>query len=314
MTHVLTMSADPLPEGAEQAAADILGTIGLNVVEANVLSKGRAVDLITQGTSEMALPDLLEALRHALPEIDMALQPTEGRRKAVLCADMDSTMVIGETIDDLADALGIKARVADITARAMRGELDFEEALDARVAMLRGLEAAAIDRVSDGLNYTPGALELVQTMRAHGAQCVLVSGGFDRVTGVVRQKLGFHRDIANHLEIGPDDRLTGKARRPIVDSGTKLRVLKEAAAEAGVALNACLAIGDGANDRAMVKAAGMGIAWQAKPTLKQATSFHIDYSDLRTALYFQGYDDDRIISTPRAFREEWKKFNNRKAL
>ena len=131
-------------------------------------------------------------------------------------------------------------------------------------------------------------------MAKHGARCVLVSGGFDRVTGVVRDHLGFHADRANHLEVGDDGLLTGKARKPVVDSDTKLATLRETALTAGVTLADCVAIGDGANDRRMVEGAGLGIAYRAKPALKQATPVHIDHTDLRTALYFQGYEDAEI--------------------
>ncbi len=297
MRVALVIIGAPLPDGVEQTAADIAGAFGLSAVSGAILSPDRAVELIFEMIERRPVDFAAagQALRKALPELDVALLPEEGRRKRVLCADMDATMVVGETIDELAAALGKADVVSAITERAMRGELDFEAALDQRVAMLAGLEATAIDEVARGLTYSTGARELVQTMKTHGARCVLVSGGFDRVTGVVREALGFDLDRANHLEVGPDGRLTGKARKPIVDSAYKRALLLETAAEEGVDLADCLAIGDGANDRPMVAAAGLGIAYQAKPLLREATPYHITYTCLRSALYFQGYSDAEIV-------------------
>ena len=297
MRVALVIAGAPLPAGVEQTGADIAGAFGLSVVSGEILSPDRAVELIFETVDE-AVVDIdaaCEAMRKALPDLDLALLPEAGRRKRVLCADMDATMVVGETIDELAAALGKADAVSAITERAMRGELDFEEALDERVAMLAGLEARVIDDVARGLTYSTGARALVRTMKAHGARCVLVSGGFDRVTGVVREALGFDLDRANHLEVGADGKLSGKTRKPIVDSAFKRALLIETAAGQGVDLDDCLAIGDGANDLPMVEAAGLGIAYQAKPALRAATPYHITHTDLRTALYFQGYSDAEIV-------------------
>lgn len=293
MPHTVTLVGAPLPDGVEAVAAEIVGAFGLSPVAGRILSPGRALELTLDGEAEDAVR-IADTLREALPEIDLAVLPEEGRRKRVLIADMDATMVVGETIDELAAALGKEAEVSAITARAMRGEIDFGAALDARVAMLGGLAATEIDRVAATLTYSGGAGALVRTMAAHGARCLLVSGGFDRVTGVVRETLGFHADRANHLEVGADGRLTGAVRRPVVDADTKLATLRETALATGAALAECLAIGDGANDRAMVAAAGLGIAYRAKPVLQQAAAARIDHTDLRAALYFQGYADGEI--------------------
>jgi len=293
MNHALVLVGDPLPQGAEASATTILAAFDASPTDGRVLSAGRASELTLEGVGDRE-STILAALREALPEIDIALMPSENRRKKLLCADMDATIVVGETIDELADAVGIKDEVAAITERAMRGELDFEQALDARVAMLKGLAATEVDRVAQSLTYMKGAAELVATMRKHGAECVLVSGGFDRVTGVVRTELGFNLDKSNHLEVGKDDKLTGAVRKPVVGAETKRSLLLERAEKAGIALSECLAIGDGANDCLMVERAGMGVAYQAKPTLKTVTDFHIDHTDLRTALYFQGYSDALI--------------------
>ena len=293
MTHALVLVGNPLPQGTEASATTILSAFDASPTDGKILSAERASELTVEGV-EGRESTILAALREALPEVDIALMPSANRRKKLLCADMDATIVVGETIDELADAVGIKAEVAAITERAMRGELDFEQALDARVAMLKGLAATEIDRVAQSLTYMPGAAALVATMRAHGADCVLVSGGFDRVTGIVRERLGFHLDKSNHLEVGKDDKLTGTVRKPVVGAETKRALLLERAEKGGIAASDCLAIGDGANDCLMVERAGMGIAYQAKPALKSVTNFHINHTDLRTALYFQGYSDALI--------------------
>ena len=297
MTHTLVLVGDPLPQGAEANATTILAAYDASPIDGRVLSIERASELTVEGVTGRE-STIVAALREALPEVDIALMPSENRRKKLLCADMDATIVVGETIDELADAVGIKDEVAAITERAMRGELDFEQALDARVAMLKGLAASEIDRVAQSLTYMPGAAALVATMRHHGADCVLVSGGFDRVTGVVRERLGFHLDRSNHLDVGSDQRLTGTVRKPVVGAETKRALLIERAESAGIPMEDCLAIGDGANDCLMVERAGMGIAYQAKPTLQSVTDLHINHTDLRTALYFQGYSDALIIEQP----------------
>jgi len=293
MTHTLVLVGNPLPQGAEASATTILGAMDVPPIDGRILSIERASELTVEN-AEGRESFILAALREALPEVDFALMPSANRRKKLLCADMDATIVVGETIDELADAVGIKDEVAAITERAMRGELDFEQALDARVAMLAGLDALEIDRIAQTVTYMPGAEALVATMRAHGADCVLVSGGFDRVTNVVRNRLGFNHDRSNHLHVGEDGKLTGTVRKPIVDARTKRLLLDERAADGGIARADCLAIGDGANDCLMVEQAGMGIAYQAKPALKTVTDFHINHTDLRTALYFQGYSDATI--------------------
>lgn len=294
MTHALVLVGNPLPEGAEESATTILSAFDASPIDGKILSVGRASELLVEGVEDRE-STITAAVREALPEVDVALVPLANRRKKILCADMDATIVVGETIDELADAVGIKDEVAAITERAMRGELDFEQALDARVAMLKGLVATEIDRVAQSLIYMSGAAALVATMRQHEADCVLVSGGFDRVTSVVRETLGFHFDQSNHLEIGADETLLGTVRKPVVGAETKRSLLLDRAKKAGIEAAECLAIGDGANDCLMVERAGMGIAYQAKPKLKSVTNFHIDHTDLRTALYYQGYSDAVII-------------------
>ena len=212
----------------------------------------------------------------------------EARRKQVLIADMDSTIVQSETLDELAGEAGIKDRIAAITARSMAGELDFAEALVERVAALKGLEEAALARTLARTRVMPGATRLVRTMRKHGATCWLVSGGFTFFTSHIGKLVGFHADRSNRLCLA-DGRLTGEVGRPILDRDAKLAALRTLCAEAGVKLEDAVAVGDGANDLAMIRAAGMGVAFQAKPAVKEAARFRVNRADLSTLLYFQGY-------------------------
>ncbi|WP_230770135.1 phosphoserine phosphatase SerB [Sphingomonas sp. Leaf4] len=219
---------------------------------------------------------------------DVAIQPAANREKKLLIADMDSTMITVECIDELADYAGIKPQIADVTERAMRGELDFASALDARVALLEGLEEAAIQRCLDErVKLMPGAKTLIQTMRARGATTILVSGGFTRFAEPVGHALGFHRMIANRLLI-EDGRLTGKVRKPIVDATTKEVTLLAAIDELGIDPAATLAVGDGANDLPMIRRAGLGVAYHAKPIVAAEAAVRIDHNDLTALLHIQG--------------------------
>ena len=227
--------------------------------------------------------------------LDVVVQPAAHRRKRLLVADMDSTMITVECIDELADYAGLKPQVAEVTERAMRGELDFEAALDARVGLLAGLEERAIDRCrEDRVRITPGARALVRTMRAHGAYTLLVSGGFTRFAEPVADAIGFDRAMANVL-IVEDGRLTGAVRRPIVGAEAKREALLAAAAELGIGLEEALAVGDGANDIPMIRAAGLGVAYRAKPALVEAADARIDYNDLTALLYAQGFSKSEWV-------------------
>jgi len=221
-------------------------------------------------------------------KLDVVVQPAKDRRKRLIVADMDSTMITVECIDELADYAGIKPQIAEVTEAAMRGELDFAEALDARVALLKGLGADAIDRcLAERVQLMPGARTLVQTMKAHGATAILVSGGFTRFAEPVGAQIGFDRVIANELLI-ENDALTGAVTKPIVDSTTKETTLLGAMAELGLDTSATLAVGDGANDLAMIRKAGLGVAYHAKPIVAAAAGARIDYNDLTALLYAQG--------------------------
>jgi len=243
-----------------------------------------ACDLVTDG-SPVLLRAVLEA---ALPHLDLVVQRADHRSKRLLVADMDSTMICVECIDELADYAGLKAEVAAITERAMRGELDFEAALEARVALLAGMDAEVIDRCrAERVRLTAGAKTLVRTMKARGAACILVSGGFTRFADAVGEEIGFDRVVANVLEIAGGV-LTGRVKRPIVGAETKRDVLVEAAGELGIGLEEALAVGDGANDIAMIEAAGLGVAYRAKPAAVEAADAAIRHGDLTTLLYAQG--------------------------
>jgi phosphoserine phosphatase len=229
------------------------------------------------------------ALEELLPEVDVVVQPRAGRRRRLLVADMDSTMISVECIDELADYAGVKAEVAAVTERAMRGELDFEGALDARVALLKGLDAAMIDRChEERVRLTPGARTLVRTMRAHGAYCLLVSGGFSLFADRVAAAIGFDAARSNDLHVA-GGRLAGTVGRPILGAEGKRQALLEAAAAHDIAIADALAVGDGANDIPMLKEAGLGIAFHAKPAAAAAADARIDANDLGAILFAQGY-------------------------
>ena len=229
-----------------------------------------------------------DALEGVYPGVDVVVQPLAGREKRLLVADMDSTMITVECIDELADYAGIKPQIAAITEAAMRGELDFGAALDARVALLKDLGADAIDRCrAERVRLMPGAQTLVRTMRARGATTILVSGGFTAFAEPVGAELGFERVIANRLEVEAG-KLTGTVTKPIVDSATKERTLREARLERGLPDEATLAVGDGANDLAMIRIAGLGVAYHAKPIVAAEAGARIDHNDLTALLWAQG--------------------------
>lgn len=228
--------------------------------------------------------------------VDWCVQPAAGRRKRLLVADMDSTIINVECLDELADFAGKKAEIAAITERAMQGELEFEGALRERVGMLKGLSAAALQQAYDErVRLNPGARTLVRTMAANGARCVLVSGGFTFFTRRVAEAAGFHADRANTLGEA-DGALTGLVGEPILGREAKLAALKEEAAALGVPLDAALAVGDGANDLAMIQAAGLGVAYRAKPIVAEQADAAVNHADLTALLYFQGYRSDEFVT------------------
>jgi phosphoserine phosphatase len=249
-----------------------------------VLSPGEAVDI---PLSTPPGPELLEAALEGRP-IDAITIKTRARQKALLLADMDSTIVTGETLDELAAFAGIGEPIAAITRRAMNGELDFKAALRERVSMLKGLKIDALEKAWERIHVTPGAQELVATMRARGALTALVSGGFSFFTGKVAAQLGFEVHRSNVL-LDDGATLTGMVREPILDRDAKLLALHELAAQRGLKRSATLAVGDGANDLDMIREAGLGVAFHAKPVVAQAARAKVDHADLRALLFAQGY-------------------------
>jgi phosphoserine phosphatase len=247
-----------------------------------------AVDLIIDTDDLEMLSKAIDAAVAPLP-VDSCVQPAEGRVKRLLIADMDSTIIACECLDELAEYAGVKAEIAEVTERAMRGELAFEPALRARVARLKGLPLFALQRCYDErVRLNPGARTLIRTMAAHGARCVLVSGGFEFFTRRVAELAGFNDHRGNRL-IDDGARLTGEVADPILGREAKLDALKSEAAVLGLGLDQTIAIGDGANDLSMILAAGLGVAYRAKPVVADQAKAKIDHADLTALLFFQGY-------------------------
>ena len=241
----------------------------------------------------MTTIEIAEALS-GLP-VDFAQQAMLGRRQRLFIADMDSTIISCECLDELADFAGLKEQIAAITERAMRGELEFESALRERVGMLQGLPLDALQQTYDErVRLNPGAETLVKTMAAHDTRCVLVSGGFKFFTSRVATACGFHADRANTL-LDDGATLTGKVGEPILGKAAKLAALEEEAAGLDAPLTAALAVGDGANDLTMIKAAGLGVAYRAKPIVAAEAAARVHYADLTALLYFQGYRQSQFV-------------------
>ncbi|GEO82492.1 phosphoserine phosphatase SerB [Pararhodospirillum oryzae] len=298
MEVVVTLVANPAQGGLTpdhlNAGRRALESLGGETSRPRWLDEGIAADLGVDGLSpDQAQAAVTQALGTA--PLDVLAQPTAGRRKALLIADMDSTMVIGETLDELAAHAGLKDVIAGITARAMNGELDFIAALRERVAMLKDLPEAALAETWAHTALTPGARVAVRTLAAHGCRCLLVSGGFTYFTSRVAEACGFHDHVANRLGVA-QGRLTGAVIEPIVDRSAKLATLTAEAARLGVPLSACAAIGDGANDLPMIQAAGLGIAFHAKPSVAANARLRVDHGDLTTLLYAQGFERSAFAS------------------
>jgi phosphoserine phosphatase len=269
------------------------------------LEPGVAVDIaflledVEPGEQPALLKDLAADLRDIIgaAPIDVVVQPQDNRRKKLLVADMDSTMIGQECIDELADYAGVKDKVADITARAMRGELDFAPALRERVALLKGLPAAIIGTVlAERIRLTPGAPMLVATMRANGAYTCVVSGGFTAFTASLAQQMGFDAQRANTLLVDADGLLTGEVAEPILGREAKHDTLLELRARFRLEPEDTLAVGDGANDVPMLMAAGLGVAFHGKPVIRQAAGACIDHGDLTALLYAQGYRREEFVA------------------
>jgi phosphoserine phosphatase len=300
MTHVATLTSAPslaaLDDGAAAAAQD-----SLPATEApRWLDRGIAADILFSPNGDNDNRATAERIRGRLGArpIDVVVQPLAQRRKRLLLADMDSTMIGQECIDELADFVGKKAHVAAITERAMRGEIEFAPALIERVALLKGLPASVIDRViAERIVLTPGARTLVATMRAHGAHTCLVSGGFTLFTTKIAAMIGFDEARANRLVVDGEGRLTGEVATPILGRDAKLATLVELRHRLGLAEADTLVAGDGANDLAMIEDAGLGVAYHAKPAVAAAAAARIDHGDLTALLYAQGYSRGEFVES-----------------
>ena len=287
MTHVATfITPDRLDPSALNTARALLPHAQAPVW----LAQGIAVDVPFSPESEIDQRALAARLRAALDgKIDVVVQPASHRRKKLFLADMDSTVIEQECIDELAAYLGLKEHVAKITERAMRGEIDFEPALRERVALLKGLPGAVADEVIEKhITLTPGARALVMTMRAHGARTCLVSGGFTLFTTRIATMVGFDETHANALVL-EGDRLAGRVEEPVFGRAAKLATLRELRARLGLSRDETLVVGDGANDLDMILEAGLGVAYRAKPKVAEAAAARIDHGDLTALLYAQGY-------------------------
>ncbi len=260
--------------------------------EINWLNPGVACEIVAP---KAATPEQLAREAIGAAEIDVALVPLAHRRKKLLLADMDSTMINEECIDELADAVGLKAQVAEITDRAMRGELDFEGALRTRVALLKGLSRKAVEEVRrERITLAPGSRTLVQTMKAYGARSALVSGGFTIFAEHFARRFGFDEFSANLLEFD-GDLLTGTVTEPIFGREGKVERLRALTASMGILPAETLAVGDGANDLGMIREAGLGVALHAKPAVAAEAAVRIDHGDLTALLYLQGYSEEEFV-------------------
>jgi phosphoserine phosphatase len=297
-THVVTLIAKPevmpLSQPELDTVIDALQANGAVVEAVEWLGEGEAADIYF---AVLPMDDAKEVLEYLLEEVpfDAIVQSALGRKKKLLICDMDSTMIEQECIDEIAAFAGVKEKIAAITARAMNGELDFKAALRERVGMLAGLPETVLQEVYDKhITFMSGGRELVQTMKANGARAVLVSGGFTFFTSRVAEHLGFDIQEANILEIA-EGKLTGNVREPILDKEAKLNALCFHADELNIRQSDVVAVGDGANDLPMLKAAGLGVAAHAKPSVRAQANAQINHCDLRAVLYAQGYKAEEFV-------------------
>jgi phosphoserine phosphatase len=299
MTFVATLISNPAAPALDAAAIE-RARGALPSPQAPIwLDPGVAADIPFSAPRENDNHVLAERARDALAgaAVDVVLQPAAGRRKALFLADMDSTMIGQECIDELADYVGLKPRVAAITERAMRGEIEFAPALRERVALLKGLPASVVDEViAARIRLTPGARTVIATLRRNRAYTCLVTGGFTLFTARIAAMLGFDENRANTLVLDAAGRLTGEVAEPIFGREGKLATLIELTRRLGIAAHATLVAGDGANDIAMIQAAGLGVAYHAKPKVAEAAAARIDHGDLTALLYAQGYRRDEFVT------------------
>jgi phosphoserine phosphatase len=297
MELVLTLVAPPNAGALSLNLREVFAAAGATGKESRKIEAGEmAVTDVILDAPDAAVVRAQLAPAIAEQPLDWCLQPLAGRKKQLLVADMDSTIINVECLDELADFAGLKAEISAITERAMRGELEFEAALRERVAMLKGLPVTALQQAYDErVRLNPGARTLVRTMRGHGARCVLVSGGFSFFTSRVAQAALFHAHRANEL-LEADGKLTGGVAEPILGREAKLAALHEEARVQRAPVTAALALGDGANDLGMIEAAGLGVAYRAKPIVAARADAQVNHCDLTAVLYFQGYALDDFVT------------------
>ncbi|MBU2866069.1 phosphoserine phosphatase SerB [Pacificibacter marinus] len=289
--YIVTLLTSPAKPSLSREAVEALRN-AWGGGDAQWLAVGEAAEFVI-GEMPSNLWDVWQAMQ--AEGVDLIVLPMEGRKKKMLLADMDSTMIQQECIDELAAEAGVGPRVAEITAKAMNGELDFEGAIDERVGLLKDLPESIIDHVlKTRIEFMPGGKALVQTMKANGGYAALVSGGFTAFTAKVASELGFDENRANRLEVA-DGKLTGKVVRPILGREAKLEALDEITARLGITRKDVLAVGDGMNDLLMLKNAGTGVALHGKPALQEQCDVRINHGDLTALLYVQGYSKAEFV-------------------
>lgn len=296
MDQTFSFVLNVIAAGAEALASPLRAVAATHGAAGDIawLSQGYAFDLPFTGDAALILRDARAAAPGMAADINVV--PDTNRRKKLLIADMDSTIINCEVLDEIADFAGLKLQVATITERAMRGEIEFDASLRQRLALLKGLPIHRLARVyGERVRLNPGARALVATMRAQGAHTMLVSSGFTYFTSRVADDLGFDENRGNIL-LDDGTRLTGLPSEPILAREAKIAALEETASRFQIDLSETLAVGDGANDLGMIRMAGLGVAWHAKPIIAEAAAARIDHADLRSLLYLQGYHDEEIVS------------------
>ena len=296
MSYVLTLIKNPangnLTKENIKSILDLLKENGVEKQNESWLSENQVCDIFFERSISKEIletfPDFLKKSK-----IDFSFLPVKNRKKKLLIADMDSTILEGETLDELAGFAGIKDKIATITTQAMNGEIDFDSAVRKRVGLLKGLSTDFLDRVLEIMGETKGSRELVATMKKNGAYTLLVSGGFTFYTSIVAKNVGFHEHHGNEL-IMKDGALTGEVGDPILRGAMKLEIMKRTVETKGLSLEDCLAVGDGSNDRFMIEKAGLGVGFYPKPILASLSTANIYHGDLTALLYMQGYQDSEI--------------------
>ena len=297
MQYVVTLTANkslaPLTSHHAMLTKTLLQSLGSQSCETRWLSRGTAVDIVFDKVPLSVAREKITTRLDSVP-VDVNVQELKGRRKRILIADMDSTIIENESLDDLADIAGLKSQVEVITEKAMRGEMDFKIALKERVRLLRGQPETILHRfLSERIKIADGAFCLIKTMKTQGATTALVSGGFSQITAHVAKKVGFDINLGNQLLIS-DKKITGEISTPILTAESKKKTLYSISNNQNVQIHETIAVGDGANDIPMLQSAGTGIAFRAKPIVQAATAFRINHCDLTALLYIQGYHDNEI--------------------